>query len=94
MAQAGIGTIDYSVPEDARAAAILSQARDGLHQIGTTRMSTDPTTGVVDTDCRVHGLQNLYVASTSVMPGSKALIQYVPVPPQLTISTGIPDSRI
>lgn len=70
VAQAGIGTIDYSVPEDARAAAILSQARDGLHQIGTTRMSTDPTTGVVDTDCRVHGLQNLYVASTSVMPTS------------------------
>mgnify|MGYP003635312964 FL=1 len=70
VAEAGIGTIDYSVPEDARAAAIVSQARDGLHQIGTTRMSTNPKPGVVDTDCRVHGLQNLYVASTSVMPTS------------------------
>jgi choline dehydrogenase-like flavoprotein len=40
----------------------------GHHHIGTTRMSSDPATGVVDRDCRVHGLGNLYVAGSSVFP--------------------------
>lgn len=31
-------------------------------------MSADPATGVVDEHLRVHGLENLYVASTSVFP--------------------------
>jgi choline dehydrogenase-like flavoprotein len=38
------------------------------HHIGTTRMSTDARYGVVDADCRVHGVQNLYVAGSSVFP--------------------------
>ena len=42
----------------------------GGHHIGTTRMSTDPRNGVVDGDCRVHGVDNLYVASASVFPTS------------------------
>ena len=40
----------------------------GSHHLGTTRMSTSPTQGVVDTDCRVHGVGNLYVAGSSVYP--------------------------
>lgn len=42
------------------------------HFMGTTRMSTDPRRGVVDGDCRVHGIDNLYVAGGSVMPTSGA----------------------
>jgi choline dehydrogenase-like flavoprotein len=38
------------------------------HQMGTTRMSVDPKFGVVDADCRVHGMKNLYVAGSSVFP--------------------------
>lgn len=38
------------------------------HHIGTTRMSDDPATGVVDADCRVHGMENLHVAGSSVFP--------------------------
>ena len=38
------------------------------HHMGTTRMSDNPTTGVVDTDCHVHGKHNLYVAGSSVFP--------------------------
>jgi choline dehydrogenase-like flavoprotein len=38
----------------------------GFHHMSTTRMSDDPTTGVVDADCRVHDLANLYVAGSSV----------------------------
>lgn len=38
------------------------------HHIGTTRMSDNPAEGVVDRDCRVHGVDNLYVAGSSVFP--------------------------
>jgi choline dehydrogenase-like flavoprotein len=40
----------------------------GCHHMGTTRMSNDPGSGVVDRDCRVHGVTNLYVAGSSVFP--------------------------
>ena len=42
----------------------------GNHHMGTTRMSDDPRTGVVDADCRVHGVPNLYVAGSSVFTTS------------------------
>ena len=42
----------------------------GPHHMGTTKMSATPQTGVVDPDCRVHGLGNLYVAGSSVFPTS------------------------
>lgn len=38
------------------------------HHIGTTRMSDDPRTGVVDRDCRVHGMHNLFIAGSSIFP--------------------------
>jgi len=38
------------------------------HHMGTTRMSEDPRKGVVDADCRVHGINNLYIAGSSVFP--------------------------
>ncbi len=38
------------------------------HHMGTTRMHADPAHGVVDADCRVHGISNLYVAGSSVFP--------------------------
>ncbi|MGF1515466.1 MAG: GMC oxidoreductase [Elainellaceae cyanobacterium] len=40
----------------------------GWHFMGTTRMHSDPKQGVVDADCRVHGLSNLYIASSSLFP--------------------------
>ncbi len=40
----------------------------GSHHMGVTRMHADPGRGVVDPDCRVHGLSNLYVAGSSVFP--------------------------
>ncbi|UCC15482.1 MAG: GMC family oxidoreductase [Gammaproteobacteria bacterium] len=38
------------------------------HHMGTTRMSDSPGQGVVDTNCKVFGTSNLYVASSSVFP--------------------------
>ncbi|MCC2976469.1 GMC family oxidoreductase [Sphingomonas sp. PL-96] len=40
----------------------------GYHHTGTTRMSADPRQGVVDRNCRVHGVGNVYVAGSSVFP--------------------------
>ncbi|EWY39915.1 hypothetical protein N825_04855 [Skermanella stibiiresistens SB22] len=42
------------------------------HFMGSTRMNLDPRRGVVDGDCKVHGIDNLYVAGGSVMPTSGA----------------------
>jgi len=38
------------------------------HNIGTTRMHREPRSGVVDENCRVHSVENLYVAGSSVFP--------------------------
>jgi choline dehydrogenase-like flavoprotein len=40
----------------------------GQHHMGTTRMAATPAQGVVDADCRVHGIENLYIAGSSVFP--------------------------
>lgn len=42
--------------------------RGGYHQMGTTRMSSDPRFGVVDRNLRVHDSSNLFVAGSSVFP--------------------------
>ncbi len=44
----------------------------GSHHMGTTRMHDDPRQGVVDRDCKVHGVGNLYIAGSSVFPTSGA----------------------
>jgi choline dehydrogenase-like flavoprotein len=38
----------------------------GWHHMGTTRMSADPKQGVVDANCKVHGLGNLYIGGAAV----------------------------
>jgi choline dehydrogenase-like flavoprotein len=42
----------------------------GNHHMGTTRMSEDESTGVVDRDCRIHRLHGLYIAGSSIFPTS------------------------
>jgi choline dehydrogenase-like flavoprotein len=70
LRRAGLGRLEFREAPEARLTAILQQAKDGFHQIGTTRMARRPQDGVVDADCRVHGIENLYVASSSVFPRS------------------------
>jgi Choline dehydrogenase and related flavoproteins len=38
------------------------------HFLGTTRMHDNPRNGVVDADCRIHGVPNLFIAGGSVFP--------------------------
>ncbi len=51
----------------------------GYHHMGTLRMGEDPTRSVVDADCRVHGIDNLYVA------GSSTFVTGAHVQPTLTL---------
>ena len=47
---------------------ISLHAFGGYHHMGTTRMASDPRFGVVDANCRVHGIANLFIAGSSVFP--------------------------
>jgi choline dehydrogenase-like flavoprotein len=40
----------------------------GWHHIGTTRMSDNSKNGVVDANCKVYGISNLYIAGSSCYP--------------------------
>jgi choline dehydrogenase-like flavoprotein len=65
LAAADIGT--FTPLED----SVGSQPRrfDSPHHfLGTTRMHDNPRNGVVDADCRVHGVRNLFIAGSSVFP--------------------------
>ncbi|MGD2117433.1 MAG: GMC family oxidoreductase [Chromatiales bacterium] len=44
----------------------------GGHMIGTTRMGLSSADSVVDSDCRLHQLDNLYLAGSSVFPAGAA----------------------
>ena len=43
------------------------------HQAGTVRFGTDATTSVLDTDCKAHELDNLYVVDSSFFPSIGAV---------------------
>jgi choline dehydrogenase-like flavoprotein len=42
----------------------------GGHHIGTARMGTDVRSSVVNADCQVHSVRNLFVAGSAVFPTS------------------------
>src|ERR1017187_3383666 len=66
----GCGHLEYWHSREELAAQVMEQASDGFHQVGTTRMGEDPGESVVDSNLKVHGVQNLHVASSSVLPTS------------------------
>jgi choline dehydrogenase-like flavoprotein len=43
------------------------------HQAGTCRFGTDPETSVLDTNCKAHDVDNLYVVDTSFFPSIGAV---------------------
>jgi len=56
------------VEEEITRDLVEARVEGHYHHIGTTRMSANPADGVVDPDCRVHGVDNLYVAGSSIFP--------------------------
>ncbi len=64
----GLGRVRISaMPDGDRWPAVMRGSR---HHMGTTRMSSNPRMGVVDATCRVHGVDNLYIAGSSIFPSS------------------------
>ncbi len=66
LERAGVGRLETPLAE----ADPWPIDQDASHHMGTTRMGTDPATSVVDPSCRVHGVDNLYMAGASVFPTS------------------------
>jgi choline dehydrogenase-like flavoprotein len=65
LANAGIGTF---IPVEETVGAQPRRFSGPHHFLGTTRMHDDPRNGVVDADCRVHDVSNLFIAGSSVFP--------------------------
>ena len=66
FARSGLGAIALQpwVEDDAKTALL----NDAFHPMGTTRMAASPRNGVVDTDCRIFGVDNLWIAGTACFP--------------------------
>jgi choline dehydrogenase-like flavoprotein len=63
---AGLGRVEI----DMKAGEVPKGLHGGWHHMGTTRMHRQARLGVVDENCRVHGVANLYVAGPSTFPTS------------------------
>ena len=69
MAEQEIGRAqvgDWLMADPPRFPGVADDEVGGKHHMGTTRMAADPEKGVVDADCRVHGVENLYIGGSSV----------------------------
>ena len=65
MQRAGAGSVVVDAPARTRRGRTRWRL---LAHMGTTRMHDDPRRGVVDANCRVHGMENLFIAGSSVFP--------------------------
>ena len=65
LASAGIGAF---IPAEEMPGSQPRCFSSAHHFMGTTRMHDNPRNGVVDADCRVHGVPNLFIAGSSVFP--------------------------
>ncbi|HUP74233.1 MAG TPA: GMC family oxidoreductase [Acidimicrobiales bacterium] len=67
----GAGRLIYREEElEAEVRAGIASFNSNAHHLGTTRMSDDPRRGVVDANCKVHSVDNVYVAGSSVFATS------------------------
>jgi choline dehydrogenase-like flavoprotein len=64
IARAGLGR--YEIEQDGELPTLSTPGTS--HHMGTTRMHVEPKQGVVDENCRVHSVSNLFIASSSVFP--------------------------
>lgn len=70
MRQSGIAQVELEPPIEGK--KWPSDLEGTWHHMGTTRMHESPKHGVVDRNCLVHGMTNLFVAGSSVFPTAGA----------------------
>jgi choline dehydrogenase-like flavoprotein len=68
FARTAVGKFDYD--RSSVEAEMTRYGAYGGHHMGTARMGTNPADSVVDADCSVHGIDNLYIASSATFPTS------------------------
>jgi GMC oxidoreductase/FAD binding domain len=64
LRRTGYGRLEYLYDDLER--AVAERVGGGFHQMGTTRMAARPEGGVVGPELSVHGIPNLFVASSSI----------------------------
>jgi choline dehydrogenase-like flavoprotein len=68
MERSQVGSFEYD--PDSIEHEMTRYGAYGGHHIGTARMGFDPGTSAVNSDCRVHGISNLYVSGAATFPTS------------------------
>jgi choline dehydrogenase-like flavoprotein len=67
--QCRLGKIDLNMEDLERFIdKSFANVNSAAHHLGTTRMSVDPKNGVVDENCKVHGMDNLFIMGGSIFP--------------------------
>jgi choline dehydrogenase-like flavoprotein len=66
LGRAGLGRFRVTFDDDDT--MWPSSLGGGGHHMGTTRMHADHKKGVVDENCKVHGISNLFITGSSVFP--------------------------
>lgn len=66
IGRSGLGRLQITLADDDT--SWPNDLKGGWHHMGTTRMADTPEKGVVDRECKVHGISNLYIAGSSVFP--------------------------
>ena len=66
---AGIGRVKLADDlVERKGNSVPATTSGGWHHMGTTRMSLDPKSGVVDQHCKIHGINNIFMAGSSCFP--------------------------
>lgn len=70
LAEQTVGTLNLASDEPDIETVVRRDGAYGGHHIGTVRMGASPSTGVVDANCKIFGMNNLYVIGSAVFPTS------------------------
>ena len=70
LRECNCGELEYWFDDEELSKAIRVMSRDGIHQSGTTRIANSPAEGVVDSNLKLWGTNNVFICSSSVFPTS------------------------
>ena len=68
LSGAAVSSLLFFTVNQSQKLLVSQDLRGGQHHSGATRMSASPQSGVVDSNLKVFGLENLFVTGSSVFP--------------------------